>query len=125
MSKTIKVIDLLNKIANGEEVPNIIKTNGIDIWIYDKEYKRYYLKQDDYITLTFDVTDKLNDTVEIIEEEQEIDIQGIEEFEIDKNNYIQTELGAFKTRKMDIAFLNKMNKLTKAVKQLDNQINNK
>ena len=108
MSK-IRVIDLLNKIANGEDVPNIIKTNGIDIWIYDKEYKRYYLKQADYITLTFEVTDKLNDTVEIIEEEPEIDIQGIRKI---------TSFGIKQNQ-------DGINLLIRAVKQLDNQINNK
>lgn len=56
---------------------------------------------------------------ELIEEEQDIDIQNMEKFEIDINNYIQTNLGAFKTRKMDVAFLNKINDLIKAVKQLD------
>ena len=29
---------------------------------------------------------------------------SIKEFEIDRNNYIQTNVGAFKTRKMDVAF---------------------
>lgn len=65
----------------------------------------------------------IDNTFAEIKEEQDIDIQSIEEFEIDKNNYIQTELGAFKTRKMDIAFLNKINELSKVVKQLDRQIN--
>lgn len=39
-----------------------------------------------------------------------------------KNNFIQTELGAFKTRKMDIAFLDKINELVQAVKQLNKEI---
>ena len=47
---------------------------------------------------------------------------SIKEFEIDRNNYIQTNLGAFKTRKMDVAFLNKINDLIQAVKQLDRKI---
>jgi len=33
MNKKIKIIELLNKIANGEEVPKEIKVNGLDfIW---------------------------------------------------------------------------------------------
>lgn len=63
-----------------------------------------------------------NCTFEIVEDE--IDIQDIKPFKIDENNYIQTDLGAFKTRKMDIAFLNKINDLVIGLKQLDNKINN-
>lgn len=58
---------------------------------------------------------------ELIEDEI-IDIEELKEFEIDENNYIQTDLGAFKTRKMDIAFLNKINELIVVAKQLNNEI---
>ena len=64
----------------------------------------------------------LDDEIKNIEEQQDIDIQNIEEFEIDINNYIQTNLGAFKTRKMDVAFLFILNDLIQAVKQLDRKI---
>lgn len=64
------------------------------------------------------INDLLIYTFELIEDE-EIDINSIKEFEIDGNDFIQTDLGAFKTRKMDIAFLNKINELAKAVNQLD------
>ena len=65
----MKVIDLLNKIANGEEVPNkvIDKTRGILIEstevynLYDKLYE-----EDIYI----------NDEVEIIEEEKKDNFTG-------------------------------------------------
>lgn len=40
MKKTIKIIDLLNKIANGEEVPKKIDYNG-EIFIYNETLKRY------------------------------------------------------------------------------------
>lgn len=64
--------------------------------------------------------DKNND-FELIEEDT-IDIDSIEEFKIDENNFIQTELGAFKTRKMDIAFLNKINSIIRWAKQADKEI---
>lgn len=70
----------------------------------------------------YSTNDFLNCNVELIEEQQDIDIQAIKEFAIDSNNYIQTDLGAFKTRKMDIAFLNKINEILVAVKQLDRKI---
>lgn len=70
--KTIKIIDLLNKIANDKEVPNNIKYENT-IYYFDEEEKRY-LKEtsmsaigisDDYL---LDVM--LNDEVEIIEEKK-------------------------------------------------------
>ena len=41
MNKTIKVIDLLNKIANGEDVPKKIKWRDKiwDYWEGDQDYK--------------------------------------------------------------------------------------
>ncbi len=68
----MKVIDLLNKIANGEEVPNEIKKDGM-IYIYqegidyiNKETSKW-LMNDYYIT-----EENLNEKVEIIEEDKEI-----------------------------------------------------
>jgi hypothetical protein len=68
----MKIIDLLNKIANGEEVPKKIKydnqiyeltENKIDWYCYD--YARNFLGNE--MTLQ-----ELNNKVEIIEEEKEI-----------------------------------------------------
>ena len=63
----MKIIDLLNKIANGEEVPEIIKYNNF-IYKYDKDICDY----DGDDLYLFDNTDKLNDEVEILEEEKKI-----------------------------------------------------
>ena len=63
----MKIIDLLNMIANGEEVPELIKYNNF-IYKYDK-YLCDYDGDDLYL---FDNTDKLNDEVEILEEEKKI-----------------------------------------------------
>lgn len=85
MVKTIRVIDLLNKIANGEDVPELIEYNGENYIFQNKDYKNedrdLYLFSEE----TPDITAILNDEVkiiEIIEEQQEIDIQEIEEIEI-------------------------------------------
>lgn len=76
----MKVIDLLNKIANGEEVPQLIKWNG---YIYDKLGCEYYMLNDRDITLFGDILDTngkyLNDEVEIIEEDKKI-----EKLDVDK-----------------------------------------
>ncbi|MGN1269362.1 MAG: hypothetical protein ACI4UU_00610 [Clostridia bacterium] len=120
MSKTIKIIDLLNKIANGEIKEKEIKLR------FGAGYYTLYVDEDKIINNAngtgLYILKCLNEEFEILNCEDEIDIDSIEEFEIDKNNFIQTELGAFKTRKMDIAFLNKINELVQAVKQLNKEI---
>ena len=84
----------------------------LEMWL-DNSFKKY--KE---VRLTF-IYEKVGN--KLIKDEI-IDIDNIEEFEIDENNFIQTKLGAFKTRKMDIAFLNKINELVQAVKQLNKEI---
>ena len=71
----MKIIDLLNKIANGEEVPKKIR---IDHWCYNfewVEYKsNYYDKHEDIDLMSCLSMDKeeLNYEVEILEEEKKI-----------------------------------------------------
>ena len=66
----MRVIDLLNKIANSEEIPKKIKVfNYIFIYTEDKRPQRFYKleEQDNYLLRDFIYT--LNTEVEIIEEE--------------------------------------------------------
>ena len=113
MNKKIKIIELLNKIANKEEVPIFIEYKSTK-YKYDKEAETYYeVNQDKGIYISFD-TDELNEEVEILEDNKE----EIEELYVDDNNFIHTELGSFKGRKMDIAFVNKFNEISKAVNEL-------
>jgi hypothetical protein len=74
----MKVIDLLNKIANGEEVPRKIKFHDQYYQLIDSVYGGYK----DYIsTLTdkylfddkWNLTGNLNEEVEIIEEDKKIE----------------------------------------------------
>lgn len=133
MSKTIRVIDLLNKIANGEEVPYKVKYNGI-IFTYNSPNKQG-LKYVDlnkenevfYRYLT-GVVNKLTDEVEIIEEQEEIDIQSIKEFDRDKAReeiFTYTESNGGKSNLYcfslftESCIIPKINKLVQAVKQLD------
>lgn len=64
--KTIKLIDLLIKIANGEELPNRIKYFD-RIWELDKYEIDYYDEEGDSLNDTR-LIGNLNDEVEIIEE---------------------------------------------------------
>ena len=117
MSKTIKVIDFINKMAQDYNYRPTVKFNDITYKYYDWDYKND--KNDNYGVLTgWCLNLILDDTVEIIEEEQKIDMQGIEEIE---EVFIENS-----TCGEDVKFLaRKFNEIAKAVKQLDNQINNK
>lgn len=125
MSKTIKVIDLLVKIANGEEVPEKIKYNN-DIFIYDKDRKDYIhqLDSDGWVseTLLFKmkdihfVEDFINVKVEIIEEEPEIDIQSLEEID---------ERYPGQSSEVIVVPFRRINELIRAIKQLDKKIKEK
>ena len=126
MSKVIKVIDLLNKIANGEEVPKEIEF-GYERF-YCTENLRYKNKNGETLGEAYSLDKMLDDEVEIIEEEPEIDIQGIEELEeysiqgLEVSGYSMTqgeyllEDGIEENREI-------INELIKAVKQLDHQMN--
>ena len=79
--KTIKIIDLLNKIVNGEEVPLKIKWDG-DTWGFKEQFNDYlHEKEDEEKEYLFyigfdnyaDTKRFLNCEVEIIEEEKEIE----------------------------------------------------
>ena len=79
--KTIKVIDLLNKIANGETPPKKIRYDGKKfIWVNRVDdifnYKET-TNEDDYYNEYFEelymITNILNEKVEIIEEDKKIE----------------------------------------------------
>ena len=67
----MKLIDLLNKIANGEEVPKKIRFNDIE-WEYNKpQYERVDKKDRSNLWTGYNFR-ILDDEVEIIEEEKKI-----------------------------------------------------
>ena len=82
MKKTIKIIDLLVKIANGEEVPKKIKFRNA-LWIYSEENQDYLEYNKDYSDLfgyafcNLKTLDFINDEVEIIDEEEFEDIKPL------------------------------------------------
>ena len=70
----MKVIELLNKIAKGEDIPNKIKFDG-DIFVYNQAFKDY--EYPDKCGWLMDISrgsgnEFLNDEVEIIEENKKI-----------------------------------------------------
>ena len=100
MTKKIKIIELLNKIANGEEVPEKIKIRGNTLkWIEidfeveeEKGYKvidknsNFYWLQD---IISLDSIEDLNEEVEILEDNTEqiegIELSGTNFMDMDKN----------------------------------------
>ena len=66
----MKIIELLNKIANGEEVPKKIKYKNIE---YEYEDIGYYNKQRGYLFDGYYVDGILNDEVEILDKENKIE----------------------------------------------------
>ena len=118
MNKKIKVIELLNKIANNEKLPVKIMFNTV-AWELMKDEKDYIsthtqerlLKDDNWILR------HLNVEVEILEDEEEIDIQGIDiirDYRTSDDDLYNDNFGDFKST---------INELVKAVKQLDKKIN--
>ena len=120
----MKVIELLNKIANGEGYPKIKFNNSIYEY-HDKEhgYCRYY-HNNTYICLDTDyyLFDILNDEVEIIEEPQEHKIP-------EKLSNIKFENGKFYLsvgnkhnyiiREVDKVFLNKINEILDYLEKIE------
>ena len=66
----MKIIDLLNMISKGEEVPSKIKFDNI-IFEYDGDY--YSSKTNVLLEEYCHLTTSLNDEVEIIEEDKKIE----------------------------------------------------
>lgn len=83
----MKVIDLLNKIAKGEEVPKIIKYNGL-IYNWDKvSYLHYEDEKAEQAFLEGYRTDMcLNYEVEIIEEDKKIEKLDMKEMKEDSRS---------------------------------------
>ena len=82
----MKIIDLLNKIANGEDVPKRIRYDmlekGFDILVYDEDAMEYRYESDDMVFWR-EPNHHLNDEIEIIEDTPKED-KKIEHFDITK-----------------------------------------
>lgn len=132
----MKIIDLLNKIAKGEEVPNKIKWND-DEWVYNDGASKNYFNDYEDLFSAIDGSN-LNDEVEIVEEEQEDNFSGIKCFadgrcymsiaseppktkDIEEDKEIE-KLGMFEEAYCDSAFdgivFKKINKLIDEVNKL-------
>lgn len=90
----MKIINLLNKIANNEKVPNKVRY-GAFYWEYNEENKDYRDNDDDYVfsCSNYDIIHMLNEDVEIIEEDNKI--KKIKELNCVGNS---SDIGEFKDK---------------------------
>lgn len=79
----MKVIDLLNKIANSEEVPKKVKYKTY-YWEYKEEEKDYKDNEGDYVfsCSNYDIPEMLNNEVEILDDREDKDIPLIPDDEL-------------------------------------------
>ena len=121
----MKIIDLLNKIAKGEEVPKKIKYNGV---IYNKDNDGdidYYFGEDFNSRLLLGKlidTNELRDIVEIIEEEKEIE-KKIEKIIISMDDTSMPYVTNNKYQKLsysevDLLFVSKINELIDVINDM-------
>lgn len=124
----MKVIDLLNKIAKGEEVPKKIR---IDHWCYEFEWAEHL---DNYYDKSADIDlmsalsmseEEFNYGVKIIKEEQDIKELDLKQVEHGTGNYYL--LNEYGTKccltKHSKIIADKVNELIKAVNQLKKEKN--
>ena len=103
----MKIIDLLNKIANGQEVPKKIKYN-LKTYFYDNEeqdycdYDKTYGLVGDYLENNYGLHNCLNDEVEIIEEEKKIPENNFTYIYFCEDDHITANFENIKTTLKDI-----------------------
>lgn len=119
--KTIKVIDLYNKIANGEEVPKKIKVYN-EIYVYDTFNKAYWNSNNNNLLSVYN-GNIFNYEVKIIEdtskEDKKIEKLDLSDWwEITSAEDCKPEKLALIFNKNAKAFSSKINEIIKLVKDL-------
>lgn len=71
MSKIITVIQLLNRTANGEEIPKTVKCNGKKYNYHDYSKNYYYIEDTEECLFDDNIAFLANDEVEILEDNTE------------------------------------------------------
>lgn len=107
----IKIIDLFNKIADGEELPKKIKFMN-SIWEYERDgYVQDFQNEIGHCLMEFVPINKngLNEEIEIIEEDKKISFEKIEELTCSAYDFEkQTINSLIKNQKRLIDEINKL-----------------
>lgn len=112
----MKVIELLNKMANGEKMPKKIKCDDY-IYYYDNKTKTYRREGASFIYISFDLKD-LNNEIEAVEDEIDIDsIENINAYKLPEN-----ETDFIQMAEVERLFYWKIDELIKAIKQQQREI---
>lgn len=119
MNKEITIIELLNKIANGEEVPKKIKYKN-NLYIYNENCEDYLEDDKDYMALfscsfsTYITKSFINDKVEIIEDNEDIEVVN----DIITGEWENGSSYAYTLSVPQTVIVNKINELIKEVNKL-------
>ena len=129
--KTIKIIDLLNKLANGEEVPEKIKYN-------DRIYTRfqnldgnrlyYYQALNECVFLVEQISSvgELLNEVELIEEDNNVIGKILTTYDGEIIDYVNGEKHLINTNRKDInIYIPKINELINEINKLKRNNNGK
>lgn len=112
----IKIIDLLNMVANFEEMPEKIKHQYYD-YSWNRVDKDYQKSDGDLLFRNMKITYHLNDEVEIIEEEKEI-----EKIRMNGNCFFSESIEAWINKEKSSAYCeflsNKINELVDEINKL-------
>lgn len=106
----IKIIDLLNKIANGEKSINVETKYDSDDWVKDDFLLSLYIEFEH--KNNYEIVKFLNDYVEIIEEPKKIEKITVRE------KTLGFPSGEWTARNMDKAFAIKINELIDEINNL-------
>jgi hypothetical protein len=124
-NKTITIYELLGLIKDGK-APKKIIYNGFIYYFQHQDYK--YLPDDFYLFSEEikDITDILNDQVEILDETDDEfeDIEDIYEIDINLDNKLKFPGGNWTGRMIDRAFAFKINKLIRNQRKIIEQLKN-
>ena len=123
----MKVIDLLNKIAKGEDVPNEIYYKGNDYKLvdYGETTKLYQCLSEPYELFNIK-TDRLNDEVEIIEDAPKEDkkIEKVNTYVICDNDFNSKGIFSLKaTEIIDKTFEEYSHKINEIIDKLNGEDN--
>ena len=117
MNKKIKIIELLNKIATGEDLPKRIKIQEY-VFELSKDYEHYYYNEDVEITHLINHNfSNLNDEIEILEDNTE-EIEELDEWITGRDGEVTQQEG----KRLEMCY--KINELVKAINSIRKEKNN-